>query len=207
MKMECSEKLSRRPCILLGAGGHAKVVLDLALIKDAEVLGVCDPKLFKAEVENWNGLNVLGSDDYLLNHKPEDCYLLNGIGMLPGSTIRRDVYTKLVGAGFFFPVLIHPSACVSKKAVIHSGAQVMAGTVVQAFAIIGENSIVNTRSSVDHDSIIGSHCHIAPGTTICGGVTVGDYTFVGAGTTVLQGKLVSSDKIIKAGSLITQDVL
>lgn len=82
----------------------------------------------------------------------------------------------------------------------------MAGAVIQPDVTIGANVLINTRASVDHDCRIGDHAHLAPGTTLCGGVCVGHTTHIGAGATVIQGVQIGNRCLIGAGSLVLRDV-
>ena len=194
-------------CILIGAGGHARVIRELAELCGAKILGVCDPKFQGISDQQWHGLAVLGGDDYLSEVNPEKVWLVNGIGMLPGNPVRQAVFERFTEMGFHFPSLVHPHAWLSGHASIGEGVQLMAGSVVQPGASIGANTIVNTRSSVDHDTVLGAHCHLAPGATLCGDVQVGHGSFIGAGATIIQAVKVAPKKFIKAGSLTTRDVL
>lgn len=196
-----------KDCILVGAGGHARVTRELAELCGANILGVCDPKFQGASNQQWHGLEVLGGDDYLSEVNPQKVLLLNGIGMLPGNRVRQAVFERFTKMGFHFPALVHPFSWLSGHASIGEGVQLMAGAVVQPGASIGINSIINTRSSVDHDSVLGAHCHLAPGATLCGDVRIGAGSFIGAGATVTQAVTVAPEKFIKAGSLTTKDVL
>lgn len=198
--------LSGRPLILLGTGGHGRVVAELATVCGGRLLGVCDPALSREGVAVWRGIPVLGGDEYLETVNTCDVWLLNGVGMMPGKSARRSVYQRMSQSGFQFPALVHPAAWVSDSATLEAGAQIMAGAVVQAGATIGYDSIINTGSTVDHDSVVGRHCHIAPGATLCGDVEVGDQAFVGAGATVIQGVTIGPDTLIRAGTVITRNV-
>ncbi len=199
--------LTSRDCILIGAGGHAKVVRELAELCGANILGVCDPKFQGACNEIWNGLKALGGDEYLSEVNPQKVLLLNGIGMMPGSRIRQGVFERFTAMGFHFPSLVHPFAWLSHDASLGDGVQLMAGCVVQPGARVGVNTIINTRSSVDHDSCLGEHCHLAPGATLCGDVSVGAGSFIGAGATITHGVTVAPRTFIKAGSLTAKDVI
>lgn len=207
MTGELATDLKSRQCILIGAGGHAKVVQELAEQCGANILGVCDPKFKGACNEIWNGLKVLGGDEYLSEVNPKKVQLINGIGMMPGSRIRQRVFERLTSMGFHFPSLVHPFTWLSYDAFVGDGVQLMAGCVVQPGATIGVNTIINTRSSVDHDSFLGGHCHLAPGATVCGDVRVGAGSFIGAGATITQGVTVAPERFIKAGSLTARDIL
>lgn len=201
--------LKSKDCILIGAGGHARVIQELAELCGANVLGVCDPKFRRGQDRRdqlWHGLEVLGDDEYLSEVCPREVFLLNGIGMMPGNCVRRSVFERFKKMGFSFPPLVHPFAWISHYASIAEGVQIAAGAVVQAGASIGNNTIVNTRSSIDHDTQLGAHCHLAPGATLCGDVRIGDGSFVGAGATVIQGVVLAPETFIKAGSLTIRDV-
>lgn len=195
-----------KDCILIGAGGHARVVQELAELCGASILGVCDPKFQGEGDQFWHGLEVLGGDEYLSEVSPEKVLLLNGIGMMPGNRVRQGVFERLTEMGFCFPPLVHPFVWLSPYASISDGVQLIAGAVVQPGASIGANTIVNTLSSIDHDTQLGAHCHLAPGATLCGDVRIGNGSFVGAGATVTQGVTVGPQAFIKAGSLTTRDV-
>jgi UDP-perosamine 4-acetyltransferase len=194
-----------KPCILIGGGGHGKVVLDLAVNLGHEVVGVCDPGLVNNGYQEWEGIPVLGGDEYLSSVQVGGIWLLNGIGFMPGSDLRRRIYETYAASGYVFPALVHPSATVSPRASLGKGVQVMAGAIVQAGTDIGANSIINTLSSVDHDCSVGKHSHVAPGATICGDVKVGGHSFIGAGAVVIQGIKIGPDCIVKAGCLVKTD--
>lgn len=207
MTVAAAPEVQLKDCILIGAGGHARVVQELAELSGANILGVCDPKFQATCDQLWSGLKILGGDEYLCELNPQTVFLLNGIGMMPGSRVRQAVFERFTHMGFRFPPLVHPSAWLSKRALIGDGAQLGAGCVVQPGAKIGVNTIINTRSSVDHDSLLGEHCHLAPGATVCGDVRVGAGSFIGAGATIIQGVTVAAGAFIRAGSLTSKDIL
>lgn len=194
------------PLILLGAGGHAKVLLSIARSLDRSILGVCDPQLFSSGVKHWRGLDVLGGDEALLQFDRRNVLVVNCIGQTVGSAARRKVYERVAAAGYRFATLVHPAAWVDSSVVLGEGVQVMAGSIIQADSVIGENSIINTRSAVDHDCVVGAHSHVAPGATLCGCVSVGDRCFIASGATVIQGIVIGSDAVIGAGSVLVRDV-
>lgn len=191
---------------MLGAGGHAKVLLSLAQSLGLELLGVCDPVLFSQGVSHWRGIRVLGGDEALDALNPESVGLINGVGRLVGNAGRCRVFARLKEKGFQFPVLVHPTAWVDNTAFLHEGVQVMAGAVIQADVIIGSNSIINTRAGIDHDCCLGVDVHVAPGATLCGGVQVQDRAFIASGATVIQGLTVGEDAVVGAGALLVRDL-
>jgi UDP-perosamine 4-acetyltransferase len=191
--------------VLLGAGGHAKVLLALVQALGRQVLGVCDPGLQQARVGQWQGLKVLGADDALAALGPAAVELVLGVGQLARSTARARLYRELSQQGFAFPPLVHPAAWVAADIALPDGAQVMAGAVLQPGATLGRNVIINTRASIDHDCRIGADVHIAPGAVLCGGVQVGDGGFVGAGAVLIQNVQLGPGVIVGAGATVVRD--
>jgi UDP-perosamine 4-acetyltransferase len=196
----------QRPLILLGAGGHAKVLLALARAAAVPVEGVCDPSLAVNGIGQWLGVPVIGADDALDTLDPATVFLANGIGQVPFSQLREKLFTRCMAKGFSFASLVHPAAWVAPDAILEEGSQVMAGSIVQSAAKLGMNSVVNTRASIDHDCNIGAHVHVAPGAVLCGSVRVGDRAFIGAGATVIQGIQVGACAVIGAGATVVRDV-
>lgn len=195
-----------RPLVLLGAGGHARVLAALAHAVGHPVLGVCDPKLATGAVSRWEGLDVLGNDGALDRLPPDRVALILGIGQLETGTLRERIYATWRARGYNFPALVHPTAWVAHGVVLGDGVQVMAGAIIQPGCKIGANSIVNTRAGIDHDCRIGRHVHIAPGATLCGTVTVEDGAFIGAGATVIQGLCIGTRAVVGAGATLARDL-
>lgn len=196
-------KTARLSLVIIGAGGHAKVLHALAIVAGHSVLGVCDPQLAEQGQTHWRGIPVLGGDGALKQFDPVVVGLINGIGQLVGSQARENVFARLRQAGFNFPALVHPAAWVACSARLADGVQVMAGAVIQPDCCIGENTIINTSASVDHDCDIGANVHVAPGATVCGGVRVHDRAFVGSGATLIQGLIVGYGAVVGAGVTLT----
>ncbi len=197
---------SSSPLILLGAGGHAKVLLSLATTLGWRLEGVCDPVLVRQGLCEWRGVPVLGGDEALATLAPVDVCLVNGIGQTVGVTNRRQLYVQLSARGFHFPALVHPAAWVAKEARLAGGVQVMAGALLQADCEIGENTIINTGASVDHDACIGAHVHVAPGATVCGGARIAEGAFIAAGATVIQGVSIGEAAVVGAGVTAVRDL-
>jgi UDP-perosamine 4-acetyltransferase len=188
--------------VLIGAGGHARVLQALAQSAGHCIVGVCDPTLRKNGLSNWQNISVFGDDDALSDLDPGKFGIINGIGQVVGSTQRMEVFERIKQMGFSFPFLVHPAAWVAESAKLKEGVQVMAGAIVQPDCRIGVNSIINTKASIDHDCKIGAHVHVAPGATLCGGVSVGDGAFIGANATLLPGIRIGSKSIVGAGTTV-----
>lgn len=195
-----------RPIVLLGAGGHARVLVALARAVNHPVLGVCDPSLAADGVSRWEGLDVLGDDRVLERLLPDSVVLMLGIGQQARGDLRERIYNAWRARGYDFPTLVHPTAWIAPDVVLGDGVQVMAGVVIQPGCEIGDNTIVNTRAGVDHDCHIGRDVHVAPGATLCGTVTVDDGAFIGAGATVIQGLRVGAQAIVGAGVTLVRNL-
>lgn len=193
------------PVIVIGAGGHARVLLDVLQQQKARILGLvdADPALHDALLL---GEKVLGGDDVVRRYAPEEVFLVNAIGSVRQPVARQKVYENFKALGYKFATVVHPSAVVSPHATLADGVQVMAGVIVQAGATIGENTLVNTAASVDHDCSIGKHVHLSPRATLCGNVKVGDGAHIGAAATLIQGVAVGCAALVGAGAVVIRDV-
>jgi len=193
------------PLIVIGAGGHAKVLVDALLRTGLSPVGLVDrdPSLVGREVL---GVAVLGGEDVLQRYTPGDVRLVNAVGSVQSMQARKAVYDHFRSQGYEFASVLHPCAVISEYAVLQPGVQILAGAVVGPGAVIGENSIINTNACVDHDCRIGAHVHIAPGATLSGGVSVGDATHVGVGACVIQGVQIGRKSLVAAGAAVVHDV-
>lgn len=197
---------SPRAVIVIGAGGHARVVADALLCSGDDVLGFTD-----ADASLWGrtllGLPVLGGDELLERHDARAVALVNGLGMIDArsATLRRRVQEGLTSRGWTFLAVHHPSAIVSPHARLASDVQVLAGAVVQTGASVGAGTIINTRAVIEHDVAVGDWSHVAPGAVVCGDVRIGGSTHVGAGATVRQGLSVGARCLIGIGAAVVSD--
>lgn len=194
--------------IVIGAGGHGLVVADALLAAGSRVLGFvdADPRLADARLLD---LPVLGDDSVLAQHCPGSVLLANGIGGTghhAAAGLRASVQRRLEAGGWTFATVIHPTAIVSAHARIATGAQLLAGCVVQPCASIGHGAIVNTRAVVEHDTQVGDFAHVAPGAVLCGNVHVGAGTHVGAGATLRQGVRLGEAVVVGIGAAVLRDV-
>lgn len=197
---------TQRPLVLLGAGGHALVLLALAVAAGHSVKGVCDPRLAAEGTRRWQGLPVLGDDSAAETELPEAVGLINGIGQLPGGSARKQLFERMRARGFRFPAMVHPAAWVAPGVELDEGAQIMAGAVIQPGSRIGANTIINTRAGIDHDCTVGADVHIAPGATLCGGVTISNGAFIGTGAILTHSTSVGRDAFVHAGATLVGDL-
>ena len=182
--------------IIVGASGHGKVVADIASLVGYESIVFLDNN---PDISSCLGYPVLGSDK-LIDDLDGDVFI--AIGDCNARERYMTLYEKRN-----FPILIHPSAVVSKSANIDVGTVIMAGSVINAEAKIGKGVIVNTSCSIDHDCIIGNFTHIAVGAHLCGAVRVGNCTWIGSGATIINNIEICSDSFIGAGAVVVKNLL
>ena len=185
--------------IIYGAGGHGKVVIDIArtagvlirlviddAVRDSELLGIT---VMDAHQFRWDNLGVF---EYLV-----------AIG---DNATRARLFNELRSRGGRPRSLVHPFSAISSASELGAGIAVCAGAVVNPAAVVHENCIINTGASVDHDCIVEAHCHICPGVRLAGNVTIGSMTTVGTGASVLPGVRISQGCRIGAGAVVTRDL-
>lgn len=189
--------------ILIGAGGHARVLLESLSLSAITLSGFVAPT---SEGSRLSGVPYLGTDVYLESLDPSTVQLVNGIGSVKAPQAREKLFTALSSAGFSFVTVVDPRAVVSPSAKIADGAQVLVGAIIGAGAEIGANAIINSGAIVDHDSLVGAHSHISPGAVLAGDVTVGSVAHIGLGSRVIQGVTVGDGATVGAGAVVIGDV-
>jgi UDP-perosamine 4-acetyltransferase len=188
--------------VLLGAGGHASVLLAALHLNNTDVIGY----VAEAAAGSMAPLPYLGNDLDFLARGMDSVLLVNGVGSISNPERRRHVFEHYRKAGFAFAPVIHPSAIIAADAVCGEGTQIMAGAILQSGTQVGDDVIVNTGGIVDHGCRIGDHVHIATGARLAGDVTIGGAAHIGAGATVIQGIHVGADAIVAAGAVVIDDV-
>ena len=185
--------------IIIGAGGHGKVVADIAekIGKYSEIAFLDD-----GAVKDCIGYAVIGKTSEASRYV-SDFEFFVAIGK---SEIRKKVIEELLACKAVIATLIHPNAVIGKCVSIGRGTVVMAGAVINPAVVIGDGCIINTSSSVDHDSRIGNFVHISVGTHIAGTVEVGDNTFIGAGAVTKNNVSICADCMIGAGAVVVKDI-
>jgi sugar O-acyltransferase (sialic acid O-acetyltransferase NeuD family) len=191
----------------LGAGGHAKVVIEILRFQEAyELVGLLDPRpdLRGAEVL---GVSVLGDDSLLTVLKNEGVgYFFVGLGGI-GDTRPRQRLFELALKDDYRPVsAVHPKAVISPSARLGAGVTIMAGAVINACARLGVNVIINTGAIVEHDCVISDHVHIATGARLASTVQIGPGAHIGAGATLRQSITIGVGATVGAGAVVVKDV-
>lgn len=194
-----------KPVIVIGAGGHARVVIEALLEMGITPIGATDANTSRVG-ETLLGIEILGDDHALEQHPPSQVDLVMGIGSTQVGLFRKELFQIFKNRGYRFAGVRHPSAVISRETTIGEGAQIMAGAIIQPGCTISQGVIVNTGARVDHDSFIGSFSHIAPGVILAGNVQVGDNCHVGCGALVLQNIRIGDGATVGLGAAVIRDV-
>ena len=185
-----------RKLIIVGAGGHGRVVADLA-----RQLNRYDSISFLDDGEPIGG-DIVGrvsaSGSYLAD---SDFFVAVG-----DNATREKLCADLQVHGARMATLVHPFSYVSQSVSLGEGTVIMAGAVVQTGAVVGNGVIINTDATVDHDCRLADFCHIAVGAHLAGTVTVGKRTIVGAGAAVINNIAIPADSTVGAGAVVTKDI-
>jgi sugar O-acyltransferase (sialic acid O-acetyltransferase NeuD family) len=195
--------MSKKELYLIGAGGHASVILDALEGVDLRVSGV----ITNDAKESFQNIPILGNDEFALSLDPKKVEFVLGVGTINNSGLRSKIYTRYKELGFSFVSVKHNSAVISSNANLAEGCQVLAGAIVGPGANIGANTIINNRALIEHHCEIGAHCHVGPGAVVCGGVRLGEGSFIGAGSTTIQGVEIGAEVLVAAGATVVCNIL
>lgn len=184
---------------IIGAGGHASVVAEIAQLAGFRIVGIYDD-----DPTRCNAVVLLHGVAGRCMDVPDASLVFVAIG---DNTARLVQLTATAEKGAHHPVLIHPSAVVSAHATLGTGTVIMASAVVNPGAAIGKGCIINTGATVDHHCQLGDGVHIAPGVHLAGGVRIGTGTIIGIGSCVIPGITIGEFVVVGAGSVVISDIL
>jgi len=190
----------KRILIIIGAGGHGRVVADIAL-----------------KIGKWNNIFFLDDDENIKTsmdievrgkfedafHYVDKCDIFVAIG---NNALRKNIQLALEEIGASIPILIHPSAVIGSKVNLGAGTVVMGGGVINSCTEIGKGCIVNTGATIDHDNLIADFAHISPGAHLAGNVSIGTKSWIGIGCVVNNNVKVTSNCIVGAGAVVINDI-
>lgn len=188
--------------VIVGGGGHAKVVMEIAELNGYELVGFVDDDPAVQSLGNLTKLGDLrsyGASDILDRGRAH-------VVAIGDNGTRRNVADMLAGRGARFVTLVHPRAIVSTKSEVAEGTVVMAGAIISPFASVGRHTIVNSGCVVEHDDVIGDYAHISPGANLAGRVSIGEGTHIGIGSNVLPSVTVGSWCTVGGGTLVNADL-
>lgn len=182
--------------VIIGAGGHGRVVADSARLSGYEnVLFLDDAEKCAVELAGKTCDYIEYIDNY-------DFFVAIG-----NSAIRKKITNTLADGGANIVSIIHPSAIIGSNVTIGIGTFVAPGAVINTGTSVGRGVIINTCASVDHDCVIGDFCHISVGARIAGTVEIGPDTFLCAGSTVINNHSICAGCIIGAGAVVIKNIV
>jgi sugar O-acyltransferase (sialic acid O-acetyltransferase NeuD family) len=195
------------PVIGLGAGGHAKVVIEILRMDNRyQLVGLLDPKP-ELKGRTVFDLPVLGDDDLLSNLVNDGVrHFFIGLGSVGDVSLRRQLYDIALARGMRPVSAVHPRSTISRSATLTVGVTIMAGAVINACAFLGANVIVNSGAIVEHDCVLSDHVHVATGARLASTVSVGEGSHIGVGASVCQCVQIGRNSIVGAGAVVISDV-
>ncbi len=191
------------PIVVLGGGGHARVVIEILLVAGWQVVGFTDGQR-RGEV--WCSVPCLGDDSELPAVRAAG--VARAIVAVGENALRGRLAQQATAAGFRLANAIHPGAHLSPTVSLGSGIAIMAGVVLNAGVVVRDNAIVNTGATVDHDCQLGAQVHVAPGCHLAGSVVVEEGALIGVGAVVGRGRrlVIGERAVVGAGSVVIRDV-
>jgi sugar O-acyltransferase (sialic acid O-acetyltransferase NeuD family) len=191
--------------LLLGGGGHCRAAIDVIEAEGYfEVKGIVQSKA--CDTAPVLGYPVIGTDDDLPVLLVKTPQALVTVGQIKTPEIRLRLFEQLKREGARMPVIVSPTAYISRHASIEEGTLIMHGAIVNAGALVGVNCIINNLALVDHDAKIGNHCHISTGSRVNGGVIIDDGCFIGSGAILMEGVRIGFHSVIGAGCIVANDI-
>lgn len=189
--------------IVLGAGGHAKEVIEI-LISDCNE-AICMYDDINPERDLFLGkYRVLHSLDELRRTCSGQFTYCVAVGSPSG---RRQLWEKFDAQGGTLVSVIAPSAVVSENDVeIGVGCNIMHQCFIGPSVRIGTGCLLNQGCGVHHDCEVGDFCEIGPGAQLLGHACMGHNVMIGAGSTILSGVVIGDDAVVGAGAVVTRDV-
>jgi acetyltransferase EpsM len=180
---------------LLGFGGHAKVLIDIAQLNGLSINSLYDDDIRKQN-KIYNSIAIKAPIDY---DSPDNIIIAIG-----DNRIRKNISIKATKA--HWTSIIHPSAIISKDVYIGEGTVIMAGVIIQPGSTIGRHCIINTGACIDHDCFIEDFVHIAPKAALAGGVMIGEGTLIGIGSSIVPNVTIGKWSTIGAGAAVICDI-
>lgn len=194
-------------CVVLGAGGHATVLLETLLLAGRRLPTAMLDSDASLQGKRLMGVPVLGGDD-LLPKLAEDGFesFIVGAGSSASTRLRRRLFEYGLSCGLVPAAVEHPGSHVSPSAKLGDGCQILAHCVLNTNCKLGHNVIVNTGAIVEHDCIVEHHVHLATGARLAGNVSIRSGAHIGIGAVIRQGIEIGPGAVVGAGAVVVRDV-
>ncbi len=197
--------MTKPSLILIGAGGHARSCIDVieqqGQYQIAGLIGMPE------EVHTQHlGYAVIGTENDLPELAKTYQYALITVGQIQTAEHRIRLYQHAIQLGFQLPIIIAPTAHVSRHATLGEGSIVMHGAIVNAGARVGNNCIINTGALIEHDATVEDNCHISTGTILNGDVAVGAGSFIGSCSVIKEGVVIGKGCLVGMGLTVRHNL-
>ena len=192
--------------IIIGASGHASVVLDCIEKENKyRVVGFVDS--FKSKRQLFFGLPILGTEDDLpkIMSKNE---IFGGIIAIGDNWSRKVIADKIysIHPNFNYINVIHPNTTIGKNVTLGKGTVLMPGVIINSSSVVGEHCILNTNSCLEHDSSMGDFSSISPNVCTGGNIHIGTLSAICLGATIIEGITIGDSVVVGAGSLVLNNI-
>ncbi|MEO6584344.1 MAG: NeuD/PglB/VioB family sugar acetyltransferase [Ferruginibacter sp.] len=200
------KNISRPKIIIIGAGGHAKICIDI--IRQNGLYEIAGTTANSEAGESVMGVPVLGTDDEVLSKifKEGVVHAVIGVGALKNPAVRQRIFKNLKNIGFIIPTIIHPKAICEPSAIFGEGCQVMAGAIVGSDVVVSNNCVINAGTVISHDCYLEENVHITPGAILAGDVYVGENAIVGMGAAVYIGVTIGNNAVVMNNANVIKDI-
>ncbi|WP_448546974.1 acetyltransferase [Thalassotalea fusca] len=186
--------------VILGAGGHGRVVADCASAtgkyQDIVFLDDCLPQ--RSQNAHWS---IVDTPDNWQKYRAQSEFVV-AFGQ---NALRKKYTQEIANEDGQLATIIHPSAVISNQVNIGKGSVIFANVTVNFGVTIGDGCILNTACSIDHDCHVHDYVHISPQVAIAGGVTIETMSWLGINSTVIECLTLASGTQTGAGAVIVND--
>ena len=194
-----------RKVLLIGGGGHAKVILSILSTQGIKIHAIISPEIDQS-FSLFKNVKHLKDDSEVLNYPTNEVVLVNGVGSLPYNFLRASIFEKFCKHSYKFLTVKSEYSIVSDFCDLGMGVQIMPGAIINADAMIGDNTIINSGAIIEHDCKVGKNNHIAPGAILCGQSSTEANVHVGTGAVLIQGVTIRENSVVAAGASVVRDV-
>ena len=195
----------KKPILLIGGGGHCKSCIDVIEQEGKyQIAGIVD--VAGKVGQTILGYPIIGTDDDLPELVQKYPNVLITIGQIKTADLRIKVYNQAKKLNAQFPVIVAPTAYVSKHATIGDGTIVMHQALINAEAKIGVNCIINSKALIEHEAVVGDHCHISTGSKVNGQVAISNECFIGSSATLANNINITEKVIVPAGATVFKNI-
>lgn len=191
--------LGARPLMIIGCGGHGRVVADIVRARNDTLAGFLDDNFATTPSD----VAVTGPVHSEIRRLIATHRFVVGIG---SSNVRRKLSEAVLAAGGELATLFHPSAIIAPDILVGAGTVVMAGVIVNVGTHIGRFAVLNTGCIVDHDNVVEDNVHVSPGCSLAGNVTCKMDSFIGTGASIIPRVTIGEGAYVAAGATVTRDV-